>query len=112
MKKPDRYVFPAIFTYYDDGGDIAITFPDLPGCTSQAPNEQRTMSMANEALSLHLFGMEEDDDEIPAPTPPDEVELEEDEDDPGILYERVVLIEVYMPDIRLYFQEKEMRAAI
>ena len=116
MKKPNRYIFPAIFTYYDDGGDIAITFPDLPGCTSQSPpNEKKAMSMANEALSGHLLCMEEDDDEIPVPTPPDKVILlkqGEDEDGPGLLYQRVVLIKVYMPDIRRYFAEKEMCAAI
>lgn len=29
MKK-DRYIYPALFDYDDDG--ITVTFPDLPGC--------------------------------------------------------------------------------
>ena len=33
MKLQDKYVYPAIFTY-EDGYEIAVTFPDLPGCTT------------------------------------------------------------------------------
>ena len=33
MKKIDRYVYPAVFTY-EDGQEIAVTFPDLDVATS------------------------------------------------------------------------------
>jgi len=29
--------------------------------------------MAKDALELHLYGMEDDNDEIPAPTPPEKL---------------------------------------
>ena len=105
MKKQERYVFPAICTYYDDG-DIAITFPDLPGCVSQTNIEQRVPHMANEVLSLHLFGIEEDGDEIPAPTPLLDVELEDKEK------ERVILVEVYMPAIRHSQENNTVRRTV
>jgi predicted RNase H-like HicB family nuclease len=63
----DFYVYPAIFTYDDDG--ISIAFPDLPGCYTCGAEEEEALCMATEALELHLYGMERDGDEIPAPTP-------------------------------------------
>ena len=38
MKKNDRYAYPAILTY-DEGYDIAVTFPDLPGCATSGETE-------------------------------------------------------------------------
>ena len=103
MKKPTYYVFPAIFTYYDDG-DIAITFPDLPGCTSQASNDIEALHMANETLGGHLNCMEDYNDDIPAPTPLRDVELEKDE--------RVVLVEVYMPAVRHVMETRAVNRTV
>ena len=92
MKKLDKYLYPAVFTY-EDGYEIAVTFPDLPGCTTSGEDEADAVAMAKEALGLHLWGMEDDGDEIPAPTPLRDVKLENNE--------RAVLIDVYMPSVRL-----------
>lgn len=89
MKK-DRYIYPAIFVYADDG--ISISFPDLPGCFSCASSDEEALSMAKEALGLHLYGMEEDNDEIPSPTSINKIPLEPNQ--------AVVLIEVLMPSTR------------
>ncbi|WP_027363656.1 type II toxin-antitoxin system HicB family antitoxin [Desulfotruncus alcoholivorax] len=89
MKK-DRYIYPAIFDYADDG--ISISFPDFPGCFSCADSDEEAISMAKEALGLHLYSMEEDNDEIPDPTPISKIKLESDQ--------VVVLIEVFMPTMR------------
>lgn len=86
MKK-DVYVYPAILSYYDSG--IGITFPDLPGCVSNADSTEEASKCAKEVLALHLYGMEEDNDEIPEPSPIDKVKLEKDE--------IPLLVEVYMP---------------
>lgn len=48
--------------------------------------------MARDALSLHLYSMEEDDDDIPSPTPINKIKLEENQ--------VVVFIEVFMPTMR------------
>ena len=62
----DRYVYPAIFYYEEDG--ISIEFPDLPGCLPCADTTEEAVKNAKEALALHLYGMENDGDEIPEPT--------------------------------------------
>jgi predicted RNase H-like HicB family nuclease len=89
MKK-DRYIYAAIFDYADDG--ISISFPDLPGCYSCADSDEEAISMAKEALALHLYSMEEDNDEIPTPTHINKINLEQNQ--------VVVLIEVFMPTMR------------
>jgi len=89
MKK-DRYIYPAIFDYAEDG--ISVSFPDLPGCFSCADSDEEAVSMAKEALGLHLYSMEEDKDEIPGPTPINKIKLEPKQ--------VVVLVEVFMPTMR------------
>lgn len=90
-KKVDRYFYPAVFTY-EEGEEIAVVFPDLDAATSGVNDNDALMS-ARELLGCVLFGMEEDGEEIPAPTPLSKVALEPNE--------RVVLIDVYMPSIRM-----------
>jgi predicted RNase H-like HicB family nuclease len=62
----DRYVFPAIIDYGDDG--ISIEFPDLPGCIPCTLSTDEAIKNAKEAMGLHLWGMEQDKDVIPEPT--------------------------------------------
>ena len=91
MKKPDRYVYPAVFSY-EDGQEIAVVFPDLDVATSGV-NDDDALISARELLGCVLCGMEEDGEPIPAPTPLNEVKLDSSE--------RAVLVDVYMPSIRL-----------
>lgn len=62
----DRYSFIAIFECAEDG--ISIEFPDLPGCLPCADTMDEALENAREALGLHLWGMEQDNEEIPEPT--------------------------------------------
>ncbi len=91
-KLKDRYSYIAVFDYADDG--ISIEFPDLPGCCPCADRDDTDMAWKNarEALGLHLYGMEQDGDEIPEPTPLREICCGH-----GQL---PVLIEVFMPPVR------------
>lgn len=62
-------------TYYAvfepaNGGAFGVYFQDLPGCVSMGDDFEDAMRMAEEALGLHLWGMEKDNDPIPAPTRP------------------------------------------
>ena len=92
MKKlPERYIYPAVFTY-EEGEEIAVVFPDLDVATS-GENDADALASARELLGAVLYGMEEDGDPIPAPTPLNAVKLEENE--------RAALVDVYMPSIRL-----------
>jgi predicted RNase H-like HicB family nuclease len=54
----ERYIYPAIFNYAEDG--ISVSFPDIEGCFSCADTDEEAVQMAEEALELHLYGMEHD----------------------------------------------------
>jgi predicted RNase H-like HicB family nuclease len=53
--------------------DYGVSFPDLPGCVTAASTIDEVISMAKEALSLHIEGMLEEGEEIPVPTDADSV---------------------------------------
>lgn len=103
MKKPDRYVYPAVLTY-EDGYEIAVTFPDLPGCATSGETDTEALMMAKEALGLHLWGMENDGDELPAPSSIRNIELEAGE--------IVALVEVYMPSVRLSQENRSVNRTV
>lgn len=76
MKK-DYYVYPAIFTYEDDG--ISVEFPDLPGCLTCADTTEDAIKMAKEALGLHLYDMEEENETIPVASNISDLSLEKNQ---------------------------------
>ena len=102
MKK-DVYIFPAILTQYEDD-NIGITFPDLPGCVSNAKNIEEAVKNAKEALALHIFGMEEDDIEIPSPSPIINLKLDSNE--------IPLLVEVYMPLYRSAIESATVKTTV
>lgn len=91
MKKVERYFYPAVFTY-EPGKEIAVVFPDLK-CATSGTNEDDALLSARELLGCVLNGLEEDGEKIPSPTPLSEIEVPKNK--------RVVLIDVYMPSIRM-----------
>ena len=88
----DRYSFVALFSYDEDG--ISIDFPDLPGCCPCADKGDTDMALKNakEALGLHIWGMEQDGEEIPEPTKITDLTFESGQ--------VPVLIDVFMPPVR------------
>lgn len=86
----DTYIFPAVFDYAEDG--ISIEFPDLPGCFSCADTTDEAMENAKEALMLHLYGMEQDNEEIPEATAVNEIKVESNQ--------AIILVDVFMPPFR------------
>ena len=99
----DRYIYPAFFCYYPEG-DIGVVFPDLPGCVSHADNEAEALYMAKDALSLHLFEMENDGDDIPEPTPVKDLRPEPDQ--------ASVLVDVFMPPFRDRMENRAVTKAV
>lgn len=91
MKTKDRYFYPAVFTY-EPGKEIAVTFPDLDVATSGEDEDDALLS-ARELLGCVIYGLEEDGEPIPAPSPLAQVPVEDNE--------RAVLVDVYMPSIRM-----------
>lgn len=103
MQKSERYLFPAVLTY-EEGYEIAVTFPDLPGCATSGATEAEAVAAGREALGLHLFGMEEDGDEIPSPSLLKDIELEDGE--------VIAMIDVFMPSIRLNQKNKAVNRTV
>lgn len=101
MKK-DIYIYPAILTQYED--NIGITFPDLPGCVSNADNMNEAVKNAKEVLALHLFGMEDDNIEIPDPSPIDKIKVKKNE--------IPSLVDVYMPLYREAIQNTSVKTTV
>jgi len=52
----------------DADSDYGVSFPDLPGCVTAGVDLDDARRMAEEALALHLEGMEEDHEPIPEPS--------------------------------------------
>jgi predicted RNase H-like HicB family nuclease len=52
----------------DADSDYGVSFPDLPGCVTAGTDLDEARNMAEEALALHLEGMEADHDPIPEPS--------------------------------------------
>ncbi len=86
----DTYIFPAIFQQDDDG--ISIFFPYLPGCLPCADSMEEAFQNAREALQLHLYGMEEDEEEIPEPSKVSDIHPK--------AHQVIAVIEAWMPPFR------------
>ena len=106
----DRYTYPALFAYEKGVDGIGVVFPDLPGCVSHGNNEEDALRMGREALSLHLWEMEQDGDEIPEPTPINNLNCEEYKD-PRV-NTVVVLIDVWMALFREEMNNKTVTRAV
>jgi len=98
----DNCIFPCVFTYESDG--IHIYFPDFDGCVSFGENEKDAYHSANEALSLHIFGMEQDGESMPEPSVMMDLPLEKNQ--------RAALIEVNMPLFRAQQENKYVRKTL
>ena len=101
-KKVERYFYPAVFTY-EDGEEIAVVFPDLDVATSGINDDDALMS-ARELLGCVMFGLEEDGELVPAPTALNAITLETNE--------RVVLVDVYMPSVRMAQNNKSVNRTV
>jgi predicted RNase H-like HicB family nuclease len=101
--KKDRYVYPAFFDYAEDG--ITVTFPDLPGCITCGYSDEEALTMAKEASALHLFGMEEDGEEIPTPSALQSLR-------PAEQNSAVILVDVWMPPFRYEIQNAAVKKTL
>ncbi|SRR5699024_6845756 len=98
----DKYVYPAIFYYEDDG--ISIEFPDLPGCISCADTDEEALYMAEDVLGLWMEGLETDKEEIPEPSKLRDIKVGENQ--------KTVLISVRMPMVRKAINNKSIKKTL
>ena len=66
MERANTYTFAAVFTAEADGG-YSVRFPQLDGCYTQGDSFEEARREAVDAMSLHLYGMEQDGEAIPEP---------------------------------------------
>jgi predicted RNase H-like HicB family nuclease len=101
----DRYIYPAVFDYADDG--ISIRFPDLPGCFTCGDTEEEALRMARDALAGHIYHLyEQQGEKVPEPSPAYKVEMEQGHT------QAVVLVEVWMPPFRDEMEEKAVKKTV
>lgn len=100
----NRYSYVAVFDYNEDG--ISIEFPDLEGCCPCAgkDNTEEALKNAKEALGLHIWGMEQDNEPLPEPTKIDRIPLSD--------HQIPVLIEVFMPPVRERINSKFVKKTL
>jgi predicted RNase H-like HicB family nuclease len=81
----DRSGYPAVF--YRQSDSVGVTFPDLPGCVTIGRDTKEAVLQAEEALGLHLEGMEVDRLPLPPPTMQfDKIPVDPDGDPIGTLW--------------------------
>ncbi|WP_455257394.1 type II toxin-antitoxin system HicB family antitoxin [Peptoniphilus asaccharolyticus] len=95
----DRYIYPAIFDYDEDG--ISISFPDLPGCLSCADNDEEALIMAEDVLGLWMENLEEEKADIPTPSKLVDIPTSENQ--------KTILVDVWMPTIRKAINNKAIK---
>lgn len=96
--------YPAVLEKVRKG--YSLLFPDLPGAVSGGKNYEEAIDRAKECLSLHLYGMLQDNEPLPEPTHIADVmkELEEDE--------LVALIEPDVFAVKAQQEDKAVRVNI
>lgn len=62
-----KYAYPAVFTPEDVG--ISVHFPDVDGCFTSGTTIDEAIFMAQDALCLMLYDMEESGLTAPTPSP-------------------------------------------
>lgn len=102
-KLPDRYYYPAVFTYYGPDKEIAVDFPDLAVATS-GTDDIDAVSSARECLAITMLGIEQDGEELPAPSRIQDLKLEENE--------TACLIDVFMPAVRMANETKAVNRTV
>lgn len=62
-----KYVFPAVFTL-EKNGAYSVKFPDVSGCYTSGATLPDAIEMAEDALCLMLYNMEEQGETLPIPS--------------------------------------------
>jgi predicted RNase H-like HicB family nuclease len=102
-KLPDKYVYPAIFTDYGPGKEIAVEFPDL-GVATSGIDDADALQSARELLGITMLGIEEDKEKAPSPSRLSSLKLEEGETSS--------LIDIYMPTLRLAHETRAVNRTV
>lgn len=102
MKK-DSYIFPAIIGKEKNEKEYSVYFPDLDVATSGI-DEADAFESARELLGIVLYAKEQDKEKIPKPTSIESITINKNE--------RTILVDVYMPAIRMAENSKAVNRTV
>lgn len=71
----EKLTYQGVFEPTSDGA-FSVYFPDLPGCASYGKTLYEAQKNAQDALGLHIYGMEQDGDAVPPPSASPEIDSE------------------------------------
>ncbi len=63
-----KYAYPAILTFDKEDNIYYVNFPDIENCFTDGKSLAEALEMGEDALTLMLCQMEDDEAEIPAPS--------------------------------------------
>lgn len=72
-----KYAYPAVFTA--ENNSYSVSFPDVEGCLTFGETIPEAIEMAEDALCLMLYDLEEEGREIPKPSDAKELKVESNE---------------------------------
>lgn len=98
-----QYFYPAVFTK-EENNLISVNFPDIPGCCTSGEGLEEAYTMAQDALCLMLYDMEEDNKTIPAPSDISKLKTEKNE--------CVAIISCDTHEYRRYFDSKAVKKTL
>lgn len=102
MKK-DMYIFPAIIGKEKNEKEYSVFFPDLDVATSGV-DETDAFESARELLGLVIYGKKQDKEKIPKPSKIESLKIGKNE--------YTILVDVYMPFIRLAENSKAVNRTV
>lgn len=98
-----RHVYPAVLRP-EEGAGYFVFFPDLERGATQGADLADAIAMAQDALCLALYDMEESGEDVPAPSNAKDLSVAEDD--------VVTLISVDTEDYRRYFENKLVKKTL
>lgn len=96
------------YLHKDAKSDYGVSFPDFPGCITAGSTLEEARRNAVEALSFHIAGMREDQENLPEPSTLDDLR-----DDPAMKGAVAFLVEPAEPErtVRINITARESQIA-
>ena len=97
-----KYAYPAVFTA--ENNSYSVSFPDIDGCLTFGETIPEAIEMAEDALCLMLYDLEEEGSEIPKPSDAKELKVNNNE--------FVTMIACDTVEYRKYYDNKAVKKTL
>lgn len=71
----EKRIYPAIF-HPEDVGGYSLHFPDLPGCISEGDTLPEALEMAQDALGIYLYSLQQEKETFPEASKPEKLTID------------------------------------